>query len=201
MVYTDTVCWFGLQARWYDLSIRPKRDARKTASHDHVGPTLHILFQEVMELQKDAMHGEEVGLSPCASGSARFCHMFVPTILEMGGLQILCIPGADRQWKYRGAVPARGKPCQRWQSAWGEPSVWASFLHPSLKSKAFHVFFIFIKSKNLMNFDQGTDAWLCARQRDNNFISTYAADNPTRLYEPYLGSKYESIIDTYIKQL
>jgi len=27
---------------------------------------------------------------------------------------------------------------------------------------------------------EGTDAWLCARQRDNNFISTYAADNPTR---------------------
>ena len=75
----------------------------------------HSIFssQEVMELQKDAMRGEEVGLSPCASGSARFCHMFVPTILEMGGLQILCNPGADRQWKYRGAVPARGKPCQR----------------------------------------------------------------------------------------
>ena len=51
----------------------------------------HSIFssQEVMELQKDAMRGEEVGLSPCASGSARFCHMFVPTILEMGGLQIL----------------------------------------------------------------------------------------------------------------
>ena len=62
-----------------------------------------------MELQKDAMHGVEVGLSPCASGSARF----VATILKLGDFQMLLFPGADRQWKYRGAVPARGKPCQR----------------------------------------------------------------------------------------
>jgi len=27
---------------------------------------------------------------------------------------------------------------------------------------------------------EGTDAWLCARQRDKNFISTWAADHPTR---------------------
>ena len=127
-------------------------------------------------------------------GVGQVCHMFVPTILEMGGLQILLF-----------------------QELIDNGNIEELFLHEgshvsvdSLLEVKHHFgplfcilqkIFIFIKSKNLMNFDQGTDAWLCARQRDNNFISTYAADNPTRLYEPYLGSKYESIIDTYIKQL
>ena len=33
-----------------------------------------------------------------------------------------------------------------------------------------------------MNLNQGTDEWLCARQQDKNFISTYARDHVTRFY-------------------
>ena len=32
----------------------------------------------------------------------------------------------------------------------------------------------------ILNFDQGTDEWLCARQQDKAFISTYARDNVAR---------------------
>ena len=36
-------------------------------------------------------------------------------------------------------------------------------------------------SNAILNFHQGTDEWLCARQQDKAFISTYARDNVARL--------------------
>ena len=47
-------------------------DFRPGKFHFCGGPVHLYSLQEVMELQKGAMHGVEVGLSPCASGLARF---------------------------------------------------------------------------------------------------------------------------------
>ena len=47
-----------------------------------------------------------------------------------------------------------------------------------------------------MNYDQGTDDWLCARQQDNNFISTYAAENPTRFFPNFFYAA--ALADLYL---
>ena len=76
MVYADRVRWIGLQAR-------------KAASYDHVGPTLHILFSGSYGAPEGCNAWGGGGVITMCLGVGQVCHMFVPTILEMGGLQIL----------------------------------------------------------------------------------------------------------------
>ena len=47
-------------------------------------------------------------------------------------------------------------------------------------------------SNAILNFDQGTDEWLCARQQDKAFISTYARDNVARLTFNSLAALFKS---------